>query len=207
MGLRDLRGSSSGGSGSEFKVPAAGFTTRSAVGSGRREQACDSAQIIPSSFIQRGVGTDQITQHLPGSHVQCPLRGRPHRQRDRTLRAETDSLRCRLLPRTDADGLGKHVHGYRFASRLDLAAAAKTTKVFHALKVTNTAFRPQCTSTQPDSRETRTIVSSSQKRLPSCTLLAWLARQKPSGASMSSIPEQRRHGQPRNSSAWRSFAA
>ena len=121
---------------SELEIAAGCPAPRSAVGPtrrqyARRQQSSDSAQVFPGCFRQGRIGADQVADHLPRGQIQRALGRRPHRERDRALRAETNPLRRRFLPWSNADGLREHINRYRFASRLQLTAAAKTVLVVH----------------------------------------------------------------------------
>src|ERR1700730_13259461 len=97
---------------SELEVPSGGRATKVAIGSGSRQQAHNSSQVLPSS------------------NVQSPLRRRSHSQRDRALRAKTNPLRRRFLPRPYTHGLREHIYRNGFVARFELPIAAKTIQVF-----------------------------------------------------------------------------
>ena len=114
---------------SELEVARSVRGMGTAVGSSGRQQAGISPQVLPGRLIQRRVSADEVTDHLPGSNVEGPFRRRPHGKGNGALRAETDPLRRGLLPRSDADGLGKHVDRNRFVSCLEFLITAKTAQV------------------------------------------------------------------------------
>lgn len=86
----------------------------------------DAMQVFPRRLGERRIGANNVADHLPRSQVQRAFRSRPHRQRHRALRTETDALCGRFLPRLHAHGLREQIHGNRFLSGLELPAAAKT---------------------------------------------------------------------------------
>ena len=116
---------------SELEIAARRWT-RNAIGAGAWQQAQDSAQGLPRRSVQGGVGTDKVADHIPGSHVERAFRGRAHCQRNRTLWAERNTMRGRLLPRLDSNRLREHVEGNRFVSRFERTITAKT---MHGLQV------------------------------------------------------------------------
>ena len=121
---------------SELEIAAGCRAARSAVGPGRRQnarrqQSGDAAQVFPRCFRQCRIRADEVANHLPRRQIQRALGRRSHRQRNRALRAETNPLRRRFLPRSNADGLREHINRYRFASRFQLTAASKTVLVVH----------------------------------------------------------------------------
>src|SRR5882724_10631954 len=115
---------------SELEVASRGGSSGDAFGFAGREQAYDSAQVFPGGLVQGGVGADQVADHVPCGQVESALGGRSHGQGDRALRAETDALRCRFLPRPYAYSLREHVYGDGFVSDFDLPIAAQTEQVF-----------------------------------------------------------------------------
>jgi hypothetical protein len=70
------------------------------------------AKIRPGSFIERGVGADQVADHLPRGGVQSAFRAEAHGQRNRALGTEADALRGRFLARSDSDRLSEHINCY-----------------------------------------------------------------------------------------------
>jgi len=122
------------GQNSKFQVSSGTPGTCSAIGSRCREQAFfNSVQALPCGLGQRRVRPYKIADHLPRREVECALGCRPHRQRNRALRAETDALRRRLLARSHSHGLGEQENGYRFLSRLKLTTAAQAIHVIQRL--------------------------------------------------------------------------
>src|SRR5271169_1459110 len=111
---------------SEFEVG----SRAAAIGFADRQQAYDSAQSLPGRLVQGRVGADQVADHLPRRNVERALGRRSHRQGDRALRTETDSLRRRFLARPDAHGLREHIYRDGFLSGFELPIAAKTKQVF-----------------------------------------------------------------------------
>jgi hypothetical protein len=96
-------------------------------GSGRWEETFFNAmQAFPSGLGQRQIRTDKVTDHLPGGEVERTLRRGAHGERNRALRAETDSLGRGFLARPYCHRLREQVHGNRFLSGLKLPIAAKT---------------------------------------------------------------------------------
>jgi hypothetical protein len=115
---------------SELEVPSGGRATKAAIGSGSRQQAHNSSQVFPSRLVQCRVCPDEVADHVPRSNVQSPLRRRSHSQRDRALRAKTNPLRRRFLPRPYTHGLREHIYRNGFVARFELPIAAKTIQVF-----------------------------------------------------------------------------
>lgn len=95
-----------------------------------RQQAHHSSQSLPSRFSKGRVRANQVADHLPRGNVEGALRWWSHRQRDRALRAETDSPRRRFLPGSYAHGLREHIDRNRFVSCLEFSITAKTVQVF-----------------------------------------------------------------------------
>jgi hypothetical protein len=114
---------------SELEVSTGRCRTRDAVGTGCWQRGWDSAQVLPCGVIQCGVGTDEVADHIPCSHVECAFGRRAHRERDGALRTERNAMCRRLLARPDAHGLRKHVKGNRLVASLKLTVAAKTVHV------------------------------------------------------------------------------
>jgi hypothetical protein len=95
------------------------------------QQASYATQTLPRGLIQRWLGAHQVADHLPRRHIQRAFGGKPHRQRHRTLRAETYPLRRRLLARPDPNRLREHIDRDRFISCLNLAPAAQAKYRLH----------------------------------------------------------------------------
>jgi hypothetical protein len=87
-------------------------------------------QAFPSRFSQSGIGSDNVTDHLPGRKVQRALRRRPHGERNGALRAKTNSLRGRFLARTYSHRLREKIHGNGFPAGLNFAIATQTKQIF-----------------------------------------------------------------------------
>jgi len=114
----------------KFEVASGSSAARDTFGFAGRKQAYDSAQVFPGSLVQGGISADQVADHVPGSQVERTFRRRPHGEGNRTLRAETDTLRRRFLPRPDPDGLREHVYRDGFVADFDLPVATQTKQVF-----------------------------------------------------------------------------
>ncbi len=115
---------------SKLEVRASPPRMRRASGSGCREQASfNSAQAFPCGLGQCRVCPNQIADHLPCGEVERALGCRPHRQRNRALRAETDALRRRLLAGPDPYGLREQKNCHRFLTGLKLTTTAKAIQV------------------------------------------------------------------------------
>jgi len=97
------------------------------------EQSYNAAQAFPRRLIQALIRTHQAANHVPGGDVQRAFGRQSHGQRNRTLRAETDAMGRRFLPRLDAYGLREHVYSDRFVPAFELPIAAKTKQVFQAI--------------------------------------------------------------------------
>jgi hypothetical protein len=87
-------------------------------------------QLFPGGFGQRGVRTDNVTDHIPRGQVERAFRSRSHGKRNRTLRAEGNALGGRFLPRANADGLRKEIDGDRLVARFELSITAQTIAMF-----------------------------------------------------------------------------
>src|ERR1035438_3339484 len=97
---------------SKLEVGSAAGDVRAAIGSGRGKQPfLNSVQALPCRFGEGGIGSHDVADHLPSGQVERALGSRAHRQGDRALRAETDTLGRRLLARPDSNGLREEIHG------------------------------------------------------------------------------------------------
>jgi len=115
---------------SELEVASGGGTASNSLGLARGQQAHHSSQVFPGGLVQGWVGADQVADHVPCRQVEGAFRGRPHGQGDGALRAKTDALRRRLLPRPDTDRLREHIYRDGFMSDFDLAITAQAKQVF-----------------------------------------------------------------------------
>ena len=97
----------------------------------RRQEPDNAAEAFPGRLIQRGLGADQVADHLPGNHVKGAFRGHSHGKRDGALGAEADAVGGGLLAWPHAYGLGEHIDGDGLVSGLNLAAAAQTVNLLH----------------------------------------------------------------------------
>ncbi len=118
---------------SELKVPSRRRRKTRASRACRRERAQNRAQGLPCRLIQSRIGGHEFPNHIVCRHIQGAFRRRPHGQGNRALRAKTDPLCRRLLPRLDPNGLREQIHGYGFLSALNRAIAAQTVHVFQAI--------------------------------------------------------------------------
>src|SRR2546423_3565577 len=96
-----------------------------------RQQSHNATQGVPRRLIQGRIGSDQVSNHLPGGYVKSSFGRWSHGKRDRTRGTETDSPCRRFLPRSDPYGLSEHEDTNRFVSDLELAITAQTTQAFH----------------------------------------------------------------------------
>src|SRR5512135_2229795 len=110
---------------SELEVACGAGGTKAAISLVAWQQTDHASQSLPGRLVEGWVGADQFADHLPGGDIERSLRRRSHRQGDRTLRTEADSLGCRLLPGPYANGLREHVHCNRFVSGFEFAVTAK----------------------------------------------------------------------------------
>ncbi len=97
----------------------------SALGPVRRKVAVDGAQGFPRRSRQPWIRADDFFNHRPGSQIEGAFRSRAHRQRNRALRAKTDSACGRFLPRSYPNGLREDVDRHRLVSGFELPIAAQ----------------------------------------------------------------------------------
>ncbi len=96
-----------------------------------RQQPHDPAQILPRRLIQTRLRAHDIPDHVLRDHIQRALRRRPHGERHRALRAKTNPVRRRLLPRLYPHRLRKHIHRDGFFSRFNLPPATQANDRLH----------------------------------------------------------------------------
>jgi hypothetical protein len=95
---------------SKFKIRSNARRASRASRPGRWEHPCiDSMQTFPCRFSKGGIGSNDVTDHLPSGEIQRTLGRGSHGKRHRTLRAETDSLRGRFLAWTYSYSLREQI--------------------------------------------------------------------------------------------------